>query len=223
MKYGLYLSREATRFRLSLKNNIINAKDISFALVDYIVNSDLCDICRQFSIPLYQYSYEELGLKQQAQNEFISNMFLKLLNQYNTNYGFVIGGRKLLIGELLQRYKNKLINFHPSLLPLYKGRFRAIDIALAENNLLLGNTAHFIIEEADAGPVIMQSIIPAKQVEDYDSVLNLQLPMLKQIIIWLENDRVFVDHDKVVIRDACYKLDTYIPNLEYMYPLPSHN
>lgn len=212
IKYGFYVSNDASRLKKYLKYETINRNNISFVLIDAAGNIDLGQLCEQFNIPLYQYSYSELGLKGKERNQFISNKLLSLLERFKTDYCFVFGG-KILIGNLLQIYKNKLINFHPSLLPAYAG-LKAIDQALADNALLLGNTAHFINEELDSGKIIMQSIMPANNFSGYDSVLDLQIPMLKQIILWLENNRIIFEGDVSYIKDAKYSLDTFIPNLE---------
>jgi phosphoribosylglycinamide formyltransferase-1 len=212
IKYGFYVSNNASRLKKYLKHETINRNNISFVLIDSIGNTELCQLCEYFKIPLYQYSYSELGLKDKERNHFISNELLCLLERFKTDYCFVFGG-KILIGNLLQMYKNKLINFHPSLLPAYAG-LKAIDQALADNALLLGNTAHFINEELDSGKIIMQSIMPANKFSGYDSVLDLQIPMLKQIVFWLENNRIIFEGDIFYIKDAKYSLDTFIPNLE---------
>ena len=83
---------------------------------------------------------------------------------------------------------NRIINFHPSLLPSFPG-VKAVDQALAYGTLVLGNTTHFIDEGVDTGPIIMQSILPRAAFDAYDSVLDLQVPMLTQVIRWLEEDR----------------------------------
>ncbi|GHV23738.1 hypothetical protein AGMMS49959_17810 [Planctomycetales bacterium] len=80
--------------------------------------------------------------------------------------------------------------------------------------MLLGNTAHFINEGIDAKPVIMQSILPQSHYKGYDSVLNLQVTMLKQIIIWLKQRRIVCENGKCEIADAVYEIETFIPNLE---------
>jgi phosphoribosylglycinamide formyltransferase-1 len=212
MRYSFYVSGQATRLRFFLRENKDNTSDISFVLTDNIHNEDLQFLCTQFHIPLYQYSYKVLNLIQGKQNQFISDMLLKLLDDTNTDYCFIFGGR-ILVGNVIEKYRNRLINFHPSLLPAYKG-IKAIDQALADRALLLGNTMHFINKDLDAGQIIMQSIIPSKEFINYNSVLNLQLPMLKQIIYWLKNKRMVFEQDKPLIKGGLYRLDTFIPNLE---------
>ena len=211
MKYGFYVSKNAGRLKLFLQEKF-EIENIAFVLIDNTDNTELALKCEQLKIPFYQYSYSELGLNHKEQNRFISDKLLELMVKTNSDYCFVFGGR-ILVGELLTRYKNRLINFHPSLLPAFKGK-NAINQALDNHALLLGNTAHFIDEDVDSGSIIMQCIIPAQQYKKYTSVLDLQIPMLKQIITWLKARRISVQNDITTVVSACYQINTFIPNLE---------
>jgi len=211
MKYGFYVSKNAGRLKLFLQEKF-EIENIAFVLIDNTNNKELALICEQLEIPFYQYSYSELGLINKEQNRFISGKLLELMVKTSSDYCFVFGGR-ILEGELLTRYKNRLINFHPSLLPAFKGK-NAINQALDNHALLLGNTAHFIDDDVDSGSIIMQCIIPAQQFKKYTSVLDLQIPMLKQIITWLKAKRICVKNDITTVVSACYQINTFIPNLE---------
>jgi len=121
---------------------------------------------------------------------------------------------KILKGKLLNRYENRIINFHLSLLPAFPG-LGAIDQVLDANALLLGNTAHFIDKNIDAGPVIMQSLFSSRKFTEHNDVLNMQIFMLKQIINWLLEGRVQITGYNVCIKDADYSIGEYIPSLEF--------
>jgi hypothetical protein len=60
----------------------------------------------------------------------------------------------------------------------------------------------------------MQSLISIQQFKGYDSVMNLQIPMLKQILKWLIENRISIDNGILFIKNAKYEIDTFIPNLE---------
>lgn len=129
----------------------------------------------------------------------ISNYFLEYLLESQIDYVFCFGD-KILKGDILRLYKNKIINFHPSLLPSFKG-LNAIDKALSSNVKILGNTAHFIDEGVDSGPIIMQSLINRDAYSDYEDVLGLQIDMLKKIWVLLENDELSVVAENVVFKN----------------------
>ena len=125
-----------------------------------------------------------LSKKQQS-----DSFSLFLLNQFKSkeiDYIFCFGS-KIFKKILINSYKNKIINFHPSLLPKYPG-LNAIDQAILNNEKELGNTAHFIDEGIDTGQIILQSRIDSNEFVNYDTVLDLQIGMLR--ILWntIEND-----------------------------------
>lgn len=69
------------------------------------------------------------------------------------------GYMRLLTGTFIQRYEGRIINIHPSLLPLFPGLHthqRAIDAGMR----VAGCTVHFVTEGMDEGPAIGQAVVP---------------------------------------------------------------
>ena len=210
-KKGLDAYRTATRLCKLLQDPRSEGK-IAFVLIDCNTNDLLRSLCLDKNIPYYEYSYKALGLVGKEQNTFISDKFMKLMDEYDVRYSFICGSR-ILQGELLQKYQWHLVNFHPAVLPAYKGKF-AIDQALEDGALLLGNTAHFIDSELDAGITIMQNLFPANKFTGYDDVLDKQHDMMLQLMKWFDEDRVTFEGHKCIIKDAKYEIGEYIPALE---------
>jgi phosphoribosylglycinamide formyltransferase-1 len=127
----------------------------------------------------------------------VSNDLLQHLNFHSIDYCFCFGQR-ILKGDLLHEYRYRIINFHPSVLPLFPG-LNAIDQALSTDTKFLGNTAHFIDETIDGGAVILQTIIPRVAYTDYSSVLNLQHEMLNKLVALLSSGRVKIRHGNIYI------------------------
>lgn len=209
--FAFYVSGKATRIKKFLqkykKQEII--KSVKFILIDNVDNTELRYICNNFNI-----TYYEIDLRFDTnKNIYISNLFLKYLMKHKIDYAFIFAN-KILVGDILKIYKNKLINFHPSILPSHKG-LNAIDQSLQNNTFLLGNSAHFVNEEVDGGRVIMQNIFPAIKFKSYDDVLDKQLIMLLQLMIWIEQDRLIVkENGDVYIYNAKYDVQDFIPNIE---------
>ena len=66
---------------------------------------------------------------------------------------------RILTNEFVQHYTGRLINIHPSLLPEFRGlntHQRAIEAKATQH----GASVHFVIEELDSGPVVLQKSIP---------------------------------------------------------------
>lgn len=69
------------------------------------------------------------------------------------------GWMSILTGAFLDRFPNRVINLHPSLLPAFPG-MHAIDEALAWGVRWTGVTVHYAEEEVDGGPPILQEPVP---------------------------------------------------------------
>jgi formyltetrahydrofolate hydrolase len=217
-RYGFYTSNSATLLRSYLSTCSTVKSNIAFVLIDTITeyNKHLKELCSKFEIPFIEYSYESLGLTGKCRAVFTSNKLLELLDLYKVDYCF-FAARRIIQGPVIEKYRYRLINFHASLLPAYPGgtiNGMPIDWALRDGALLLGNTAHFAFEKVDTGYTIMQSIITVKEFKNYESILSLQLPMLTQLIAWIEDNRFVVENGLPCIKGASYKLDRFIPNLE---------
>jgi len=209
-RFAFYVSNNATRLKKFLnefKDHPL-IKSIIFVLIDNNSNLDLKILCRTLSINLYEVDLKNV----QNKNQFISKLLLDYLIEHNIDYCFVFANR-ILEGELLVKYKNRLINFHPSILPSHKG-LNAIDQALKSKTFLLGNTAHFITQEVDSGLVIMQNILPSIKFSGYDDVLDKQIVMLLQLMDWINNNRLKIIDDRVVIEGASYEVSEFIPNID---------
>jgi phosphoribosylglycinamide formyltransferase 1 len=216
MKFCFYVSRKATRIKkiiqsLNDTNEIRHLlSDIVFVFRDDEYDDELPRLCSQHKITFYQHRFS--GLKKEERSDILSQELLGLMKQENVDYLFVFGVR-LLKGKLLQVYNHRIINFHPSLLPAFPG-INAIDQTLNYGGFLFGNTAHFIDESVDAGPVIMQNICVAHNTVSCESILDNQIFMLVQIMMWLKQDRVRVEGRRVSIDKAIYDLGPFVPRLE---------
>lgn len=79
------------------------------------------------------------------------------------------GFMRILTPAFVRRYQGRLLNIHPSLLPLYKGLHthqRALDAGDAWH----GCSVHFVTEELDGGPVVLQSRVPVRSEDTAESL-----------------------------------------------------
>lgn len=86
------------------------------------------------------------------------------------------GFMRILSGEFISRFSDRILNIHPSLLPELRGldtHRRALESGAREH----GASVHFVTEELDAGPVLMQARVP---IFPGDSPETLQARVLKQ-------------------------------------------
>jgi phosphoribosylglycinamide formyltransferase-1 len=74
-----------------------------------------------------------------------------------------LAGYMLLVGiEILDKYKNRILNIHPALLPSFKGT-HGIKDAFEYGVKVTGVTVHFVDEDLDAGPIILQEAVYIEQ------------------------------------------------------------
>jgi len=215
MNFAFYISGKATRFnKLINDNNEKLLKLVKFVFSDSEENLYLIEKLNQLNIKYILLDYKKMEYEKSQKNFELSNCLLSYLRKFKVDYCFSFGGH-ILKGEILSEYKNRIINFHPSILPAYPG-LRAIDQAIAEKANILGNTAHFIDEGIDTGPIIMQSIISvvAFQERGYDAVLDMQIEMLYKIVNLLIEDRIYVVNNSVKIEGANYNFHYILPYVD---------
>lgn len=77
------------------------------------------------------------------------------LEQRRVELVVLAGFMEILSGEFVRRFRGRMINVHPSLLPAFPG-VRAIEQALDHGVRVMGVTVHFVDEGVDSGPIILQ-------------------------------------------------------------------
>lgn len=116
----------------------------------------------------------------------------------------ILAGFMRIIGPgMLDHFAGRIINLHPSLLPLYRGTDtyqRAIDAGDSEH----GASIHFVTEELDGGPVISQVRIPVLANDDKDSLAARLAPMEHRLLV--STIELFSWHD-VECRNGCVLCD----------------
>ena len=79
------------------------------------------------------------------------------------------GFMRILSGDFVRHYQGRLLNIHPSLLPRYKGLHthrRALEAGDAEH----GCSVHFVTEELDGGPLVVQAVVPVAPDDTVESL-----------------------------------------------------
>lgn len=90
------------------------------------------------------------------------NYLSEILQQHQIELIVLIGYMRILSAEFVCNWENKIINIHPSLLPAYAGLMN-LDVhqaVLDAAEIETGCTVHFVTEQVDAGPIILQKKCP---------------------------------------------------------------
>jgi len=111
------------------------------------------------------------------------------------------GYMRLLSGRFIQAYEGRIINIHPSLLPLFPGLHthqRAIDAGMR----VAGCTVHFVTEGMDEGPVVGQAAVPVLTSDTADSlaarVLTIEHQIYPQSLRLVAEGKVMMEGGKAV-------------------------
>src|SRR5205085_8186109 len=89
----------------------------------------------------------------------------RVLGQCNPDYIVLAGYMRLLSADFVEHYRHRIINIHPSLLPAFPG-VDAQAQAIAYGVKVSGCTVHFVDENLDAGPIIVQRAVGVRADDD---------------------------------------------------------
>jgi phosphoribosylglycinamide formyltransferase 1 len=121
-----------------------------------------------------------------------------LIDRYAPDLVVLAGFMRILTPGLVEHYKGRMLNIHPSLLPKFRGLHthqRALDAQEREH----GASVHFVTAELDGGPVIIQARIPIDPNEDAATlaarVLKQEHVIYPQAVRWFAEGRLRLGDD----------------------------
>jgi phosphoribosylglycinamide formyltransferase-1 len=118
------------------------------------------------------------------------------LQKHEVDLVCLAGFLRLLTGEFVRAFPERILNIHPSLLPAFPG-LDAQHQALTHGVKISGCTVHFVDEQLDAGPIVLQAPVP---VLDEDTVESLSARILK------EEHRIYSEAIRMVLSGQ-YRID----------------
>lgn len=148
--------------------------------------------------------------KEFESREAFNKAFLEKLDDFEVDL-VVLAGFLVVIPEMMiQKYRNRIINIHPSLIPSFCGTgyygLKVHEGALARGVKVTGATVHFVDEGTDTGPIILQKPVMIEQ-GDTPEVLQRRVmeqaewKILPQAIDLIANGKVEVIDGKTVIKE----------------------
>ena len=115
------------------------------------------------------------------------------------------GFMRILTDRFVEGWAGRMLNIHPSLLPLFKGTHTHAQ-ALAAGVRLHGCTVHFVVPELDAGPIVAQAAVPVRQGDDPDSlaarVIVQERRLYPAALALVAGGKARLEGGRVVIDDA---------------------
>lgn len=132
------------------------------------------------------------GLEREAYDRQV----VAALREYNVDLICLAGYMRLLSPYFVEQFAGKILNIHPSLLPSFPGlesQRQALDYGVK----FAGCTVHFVDENLDAGPIVLQATVA---VEDRDNEASLSERILK------EEHRIYTEAVKIVL-EGRYRIE----------------
>jgi phosphoribosylglycinamide formyltransferase-1 len=124
------------------------------------------------------------------------------IDQHTPALVVLAGFMRLLSSAFVSHYQGRMINIHPSLLPQFRG-LNTHQRALAAGCQEHGASVHFVTEEVDAGPIIIQARVPVLPDDTPEALANRVLEcehrILPQAIRWFVQGRLTLRENDVLI------------------------
>jgi len=127
---------------------------------------------------------------------------IKKIDAFDADLIVLAGFMRILTPSFVQHFQGKLLNIHPSLLPKYQGlntHQRAIDAG----DDVHGVSVHFVTEELDGGPVILQAKVPVFEGDSSDDlaarVHEQEHRIYPLVVKWFSEKRLTMQGDNAVL------------------------
>lgn len=132
------------------------------------------------------------------------------------------GFMRILTDDFVRRWRDRMINIHPSLLPSFPGlncHARAIEAGVRFS----GCTVHFCRPELDSGPIIAQAAVPVLPDDDEaalaERILGAEHVIYPLALNAIARGRVRVLNERVIVQDADFADDVLLSPLPHVSPL----
>jgi phosphoribosylglycinamide formyltransferase-1 len=183
-RLGILLSGRGSNFEAIADNVAAGSVDAKIAVV--ISNrSEAPGLASARSRDLNAVSLPSRGLDR----EIYDRMLADELRKNEVDVVCLAGFMRLLSAGFIRHFPNRILNIHPSLLPAFPG-LDAQRQAFEHGVKIAGCTVHFVDEQLDAGPIILQSAVP---VRDADTVETLSARILS------EEHRIYSEAIRIVV------------------------
>jgi phosphoribosylglycinamide formyltransferase-1 len=132
------------------------------------------------------------GLEREAYDKLV----MAALEEKKIDLVCLAGYMRLLSPQFVAAFRGRILNIHPSLLPAFPG-LESQRQALEHGAKFAGCTVHFVDENLDAGPIVLQAVVP---IEDRDTPETLSERILR------EEHRIYTEAVRIVL-EGRYRIE----------------
>lgn len=159
-------------------------------------HNTLRPLIERFDIPFHFINHEGLTREQH------DGKMAEVIDNINPDYIVLAKYMRILTADFVRRYPNKIINIHHSFLPAFIGA-RPYHQAYQRGVKIIGATAHFVNDNLDEGPIIVQDVIPVDHSYCPDDMMragrDVEKVVLSKALFYLLAQRVFVNGNRTII------------------------
>ncbi|MFC1684096.1 phosphoribosylglycinamide formyltransferase [Pseudomonadota bacterium] len=127
---------------------------------------------------------------------------IELIDEFQPGAVALAGFMRILSAGFVHHYRGRLFNIHPSLLPKYRG-LHTHRKALEAGEKIHGASVHFVTEELDGGPLVLQVRVPVEESDTEESlgarVLTQEHVIYPQVLRWFAEGRIQMGNDHLVM------------------------
>jgi len=150
-----------------------------------------------------------LSQKQFPSPDAFTDEVLKKLDSHGVDFIVLAGYMKKLDPRIIRRFRNKIINVHPALLPDFGGQgmygHRVHEAVIAQRARYSGATVHIVDEEFDHGPIVLQESVPVDNDDTPESlaekVLTVEHRILPRAVELFAGNKIRIDNGIVSLHE----------------------
>ena len=162
-------------------------------------HSKLESLAGKFDLP-----FHHLPADPAQPREAHEHALLEVIQSYRPDFLVLAKYMRVLSPEFVRRFAARIVNIHHSFLPAFVGA-RPYHQAFARGVKVIGATAHFVTDELDAGPIIVQQVIPVDHTHAAEDLAqagrDVEQMVLARALRLVFEDRVFLNGNRTVIFD----------------------
>jgi len=153
---------------------------------------------------------ESCVIKKGSNRDEFSDAILAKLEDKDIDIIVLAGFMHILSGKIIEKYKNKILNVHPALIPSFCGEgfygLHVHEAALSKGVKVTGATVHFVNEIADGGPIILQKAVYIEENDTPETLQrrvmeNAEWEILPRALDLLCNEKLSVENSTVKIKE----------------------
>ena len=160
LNIAVFASGKGSNFR-AIQSAILSGS-IPKAKIDLVIsnNSDAGALAaaHEYGIPAMH-----LSRKQYSSDDEFNAAMMRALEEHGVNFIVLAGYMKKIDSSIIQRFRNRILNIHPALLPAFGGSgmygMRVHEAVIAQKAYITGATVHLVDEEYDHGAIVLQRTI----------------------------------------------------------------